>query len=186
MSLKTEAVIRDMRKSMDVIDKAEPIIREMLNGGKIIRIEGSDEEICRFLDTKCGTDYFQYYSSSDLTVGVASRVQYGRNWRTFTVRKSRESGSLTEYEKRKYAMIHGGIYPFLTMQMYVVNGEINGIGIVKTQDLFDYIENGHAHVRRTGIDKVGQADFYFCPWDDIKQKGYWLKEYAVKELKNCG
>jgi hypothetical protein len=179
MSLKSATVMRDMKNSMDVISKAEPIIKNLLNGGRIIRIEGSDEEICKFLDTKCGTDYFQYYQYYDLTVGVASRVQYGKNWRTFTVRKERESGNLTEFEKRKVAIENGGIYPFLTMQIYVVDGDINGIGIAKTKDLIEYIESGYANVTHTRSDKIGQAGFYYCQWDDFKEKGYWLKEYAA-------
>ena len=100
--------MQDMRKSMAFVDKAKPIIAKLLKGGEIMQVEGDDNEVCKMLDMTCGTDYFQVYNSLGLAWGVASRVQSinigGRPFNTFTVRKARESGVETEYEKRKRAI----------------------------------------------------------------------------------
>ena len=175
-----EYVMQDMRKSMAWLEKAKPIIADLLRGGKTIPVEGDDNEVCRILDMTCGTDYIHVYADSGLVVGVASRIQdMGRNWRTFTVRKERESGSATEWEKRKTAIKRGGIYPLLTMQGYVVGGQISGLAIVKTVDLMLYVDEGHAITRHTGADQNGQASFFVCPWDDMRGHGIKVLEFRA-------
>lgn len=119
----THAVMSDMRRSMNRVERARPIIANLLNGGEIIPVEGDDNEVCKLLDMTCGTDYLQAYKDKGLVWGVASRIQTVKRgfkpYNTFTVRKARETGATTEYEKRAYAIKHGGVYPFLTMQAYV-------------------------------------------------------------------
>ena len=95
----TQAVMIDMRQSMNRVERARPIIAELLNGGEIIPVEGDDNEVCKLLDMTCGTDYLQAYKDKGLVWGVASRIQIVRNgmkpYNTFTVRKARESGVST-------------------------------------------------------------------------------------------
>lgn len=170
-------VINDMRESMAWLEQAKPIIARLLNGGVTVPVEGDDNQVCKILDMTCGTDYIHVYAERGLVVGVASRIQdMGKNWRTFTVRKERDSGAKTEFEKRKYAIQKGGIYPLLTMQGYVVNGKIDGIAIVKTVDLMRYVDEGHATIRHTGADQNGQASFFVCPWDDMRKHGIRVLE----------
>lgn len=180
MSLdKTAVVISDMRTSMDYLVKAEPVIKQLLNGGEILPVEGSDDEVCKMLDLTCGIDYFHVYSNG-LTWGIASRMQpnCSKGWNTFTVRMKRESGAKTEYEKRKFAIDHNGEYPFLTMQGYFDrNNNVISLAIAKTVDVMNCVENDIGYYRHTGQDKTGQAEFYVIPWDKMKQAGYKVLIY---------
>ena len=180
--MQNEAWRDDMRKSMAFVDNARPIIAQLLNGGRIMQVEGDDNEICRMLDTTCGTDYFQVYEKSGLVYGIASRFQYGKNWASFTVRKARQSGAMTEYEKRRRAIERGGIYPFLTMQAYIdeKTGCVNALGIAKTTDLMEFVDFGLAQEQHTRHDKIGQAAFYVAYWDKMKQAGYNVMVYDTE------
>lgn len=175
-----KAVMGDMRKSMERVEKARPIIAELLNGGEIIPIEGDDSEICRLLDMTCGTDYVQAYKQKGLVWGVASRIQTIKQgykpYNSFTVRKERSSGALTEYEKRIYAIKHNGIYPFLTMQAYVDEDDnFLSVGVAKTTDILEFVENGFAYSNHTGAKQIGQASFFVCKWGEMQRRGYKVK-----------
>lgn len=180
--------MNDMRYSLQQVEKAKPIIKQLLNGGDIKTVEGSDNEICLMLDQTCGTDYFQVYGESDgqkngLVWGIGSRFQ--KTWHncqpfnTFTIRKSRASGAKTEFEKREYAMKHSGIYPHLTMHGYydATTGEILSLAIARTKDIWDCINKGYAKEQRTAYDQIGQATFYFIEWAEFKKHGYDIKIY---------
>ena len=173
----THAVMSDMRQSMNRVERARPIIAELLNGGEIIPVEGDDNEVCKLLDMTCGTDYLQAYKDKGLVWGVASRIQIVRSgmeqYNTFTVRKARESGASTEYEKRAYAIKHGGVYPFLTMQAYVDENEnFLSVGIAKTTDVMEFVEKGYAQTNHTGSNQIGQASFFVCRWNEMQNRGY--------------
>lgn len=190
-----KAVMNDMKYSLKQVERAKPIIKDLLNGGEIKAVEGEENEICKMLDLTCGTDYFQIYSKNDknldgLVWGVASRFQKVRHgfkpYNTFTIRRSRESGAATEYAKRKFAIKHGGTYPFLTMQGYYDSQteEILSLAIAKTTDIFDAIENGLYSIRETGYEQIGQATFFVVDWDVFKKNGYNLKLYQCNAAES--
>ena len=177
----------DMRKSMKFVKVAQPILKELLNGGEIMAVEGDDNEICKMLDMTCGTDYFHVYSDGGLVWGVASRVQEynpdtsSRPYNSFTVRKARDSGTVTEYEKRKKAIENGGVYPYLTMQAYINSKtqEVETLAIVRTQDLMEFVESGWAKERHTGAAQLGQAAFFVAYWDTMERVGYEVWKYSA-------
>ena len=173
-------VLKDMNESRNyVMEKIKPIVEKILPGWNLIQVEGNTNEVCKFLDISCGIDYLLRNDNNGFTYGVASRVQYGVNYRTVTVRKERESGVLTEFQKRNQAISIGAIYPQYSMQAYIVDENVSGLAIVKTIDLMNFIEKGFAETRRTNMDKIGQAEFYTCEWDKIKVCGYRVLEYGV-------
>lgn len=179
-------VMSDMRQSIQRVNSAAPIIRRLMKGGEIKTVEGDDNEICKLLDMTCGTDYLQVYKELGLVQGVASRVQTikdgFRPFNTFTVRKARESGATTEYEKRQYAIKHGGIYPYLTMQMYVSEDErVLSLGIAKTTDIMEFVEKGYADENHTGKEQIGQSAFYVVRWDEMINKGYKVLVWDDRE-----
>ena len=175
------AVTEDMKKSLNQVkDKIKPILAKLLPDWRLLRVEGKDEEVCKMLDMSCGIDYLLCSVNSCQIYGVASRVQYNRNYRTFTVRKDRESGAITEYEKRRQAMYFGTISPKYTMQAYIENEDVSGLGLTKTADLMNFIHEGHAQELKTKADKIGKAEFYVCSWDKMKKYGYKVIEYSIK------
>src|SRR5437762_25013 len=73
--------------------------------------------------------------------GIASRIQYGRSYPTFTLRYKRSSGAATEFEKRLYAIRHGAqgyIYPHLTIQAYISrpSGRLLAAAVTETSSLY--------------------------------------------------
>ena len=174
-------VSNDMHVSMSWIDKAKSIIESLLPGWKIVAIEGKDDEICRILDINCGIDYLLCSQKSSLAFGLASRVQYDHNYRTFSIRSKRDSGAKTEYEKRKVAIAVNALIPIYTMQIYIEDNQISGLAIAKTIDILEFIERGYAIKMKTSPSKKGQAEFYVCEWDMMKSLGYTVLEYDKQE-----
>lgn len=173
-----DVVMKDMDKSLRyVTEKITPVFKKIASEWDLIPVEGNSNEICKLLDMSCGVDYLMRSEKHDFVYGIASRVQYGTNYRTFTVRKERESGALTEFNKRVQAISIGAIYPHYTMQSYIVNDNVAGLAIIKTSDLMDFIKQGYAVQRCTNADKIGQAWFFVCKWDSIKQYGYKVFEF---------
>ena len=179
--------MKDLQFSLAQVEKARPIIKKLMGGGEIKPVEGRDDEICLMLDQNCGTDYFQIFGNGHkldgVVWGVGSRFQkvcHGcKPFDTFTIRKERESGAKTEFEKRKLAIERNGIYPYLTMHGYYdeSNGEILSLAIARTKDIWQCIEEGHADERHTGENQIGQAKFFYLYWDKVKNLGFPIKIY---------
>lgn len=178
---RTEKEIEVMRRIMwsaEYVKKAEPIIRDILRGGQIIRVEGKAEEVCKALDIVCGTDYVYVYPEIHHAWGIACRVQK-YDYANFTVRRATESGAVTELDKRRYAIRHRGIYPHLTMQIFVDDEAktIRRIGIARTEDIIDAIEHGLAKTGKVTKDNIGKNQFLFIDWRDMKAAGYNVQTY---------
>ena len=174
-------VMSDMQESMSWVERAKDVIGMLIPGWRVMAVEGRQDEICRILDVNCGVDYLLYSEKSSLVFGVASRVQYNKNYRTFTVRRARESGAVTEYDKRRTALAVNSIAPFYSMQMYIEDKKISGLAITRTDDLIKFIEAGRAEVKKTLSDKIGQANFYICRWDAMRDFGCTVLEYKGDE-----
>lgn len=166
---------QSMTKTMsDFNEKVLPVLNKNYPSMKFVEVEGkADNEITKDFDVYAGIDVYGVRLAVSDMIGIASRIQRSKKaWRTFTVRKERKSGSLTEYAKRKYAISKGSLYPMLTMQAYIEENDNVVIGIVRTKDLIEYIDKCEPKIRTTGSDKIGQASFFVCPWDDILKNGY--------------
>src|SRR5258707_12338511 len=108
--------------------------------------------------------------------GLASRIQWGDNWRSFTVRLERRTGLKTEKEKRISAFLQpqaGWLLPALTIQAYLTRpkpgGHLIEAGVIRTADLLDHmIRNPCPRARRDPEDGV-MFEPYF--WDDLAGLG---------------
>lgn len=135
-----------------------------------LEVLSNDNEIAKMFDVYCGID--AVYKDFHGIRGIASRIQKGKAWDTFTIRHERESGAKTEYEKRKYAIENNYFYPYLTLQAYVNDGKLLSMALAKTTDIFDMIEKGFSEKQRTGNGQIGQATFYVVRWLDMVEQGY--------------
>lgn len=192
---KEEHVYNDMSASVRRLMKAKPIIKKMLGGGDIVQVEEIDNEVCAMLDRSLGIDYFQVYEDKGkqpgFAWGLASRFQVGKSWDTFTIRKERESGASTEYDKRKKAIEKNGVYPYLTVQGYVSDDGlevIKSMAIARTKDIFECIDANLCSTNHTSKRQIGQAGFFVVKWDDMKGRypiviysNGVIKTYAVSE-----
>lgn len=182
---KTEAVYNDMADSVRRLMNARPTIKKMLGGGEIAQVEEIENAVCNMLDLKAGIDYFQVYGESEelkgVIWGISSRFQVGKSWETFTIRLERESGVMTEYEKRKIAIERNGEYPYLTIQGYVTDDgkeELTSLAIARTKDIFECIDSGYRTLQHTRHDKCGQSSFYVVKWEDMVRLGYPIVIYS--------
>jgi len=160
----------------------ECVLRDELSKtlkGELKVVEGiTIPEMAKLLDTLAGIDVW-YINKLNGMRGIASRIQTGVNYKTFTVRNKRKSGAKTEYEKRKIAIEKGYLYPYLTIQAYVSeNNELLSYAIAKTEDIINAIDNGLCYKNHTSKNQIGQAEFFVVKWYDMKKAGY---EIIIKE-----
>lgn len=112
------------------------------------------------LDTLAGVDL--WYVANREVYPVASRVQYGRAWNTFTIRYSRRSGVATEYQKRVTSILSGSLYPRITIQAYIQGGQLLAAAAVDTEHL---IHKATEHLHQIRVNGADGASFIYVSWD---------------------
>lgn len=180
---KTEYVFQDMSDSIKILRQATPIVKQLLNfdEGEVIDVENQDNDACQHLDMSCGIDYLLHLKRQGITQGAAWRAQVEHPtlgpFNSFTIRRERESGSMTEFEKRKISVKNNGIYPYYTIQAFYDQKFKNllSLGIAKTTDILECIDKGLWDEDETGKNKVGQAKFYIVWWNVMMKNGYNIK-----------
>jgi len=147
---------------------------EALIGGKMTSLEVIGGDIAIMLDTRAGVDLM--FARQEGLYGVASRVQWGKSYDTFTIRTKRSSGVDTELQKRIRQINTGAIYPKWTMQMYCnERGEDKplSIGICLTSDLYHFIVNNRRRCwENTNNDGTS---FVAVPWRKLQSAGIQMK-----------
>lgn len=187
-------VARDLEKSLNDLRRVviPTLVKHCPEFGRtdfrvIESPDNSRDELHRDLDVLAGIDAYQRWLSA--MRGIASRVQIGENYRTFTIRLSRPSQAKTEYEKRLTAIKRrdeGFLYPYWTVQAYMtsVGGELQSVGLARTDQLYLYVEareqNGHQFPRK----RAGQGGetFLYVSWDEYKASGNYFYEYPDPAL----
>ena len=150
-------------------------------------VEGDTADPLRFdLDALEGIDAFQ--RGTYALRGLASRVQWGTDYQTFTVRIARSNGSLTEFEKRLEVLHHleqGYLYPFWTIQAYVSRpgGVFYSVGATRTTDLYRFIEQCAREGTPLEQKQAGNGGetFLIVPWDTYLAAGLDLFHYVSPE-----
>ena len=147
----------------------QPRLLQLLPG-EMYPVEGEVHPTLRMLDMTGGVDYF-HVSRSGCIRGVASRNQWvDRNWATFTVRETRESGARTELAKRRAAVLHKGISPALTLQSYFSRQRgLLGFAVAREDDILGLIDQGFCTMKTTRPGQIGQATFAVVEWRDLIQ-----------------
>lgn len=144
------------------------------NNSYVIICEGDNDDLKSKMDKFAGIDMCTIDKDHQTVQGIASRVQEGPCWRTFTVRALTDHGSLgTEFRKRSQAIANGDMYPTWTIQAYVTrkisdpDKVICTIGIVRTKELFSYI-----------MDQL--SDQNFATWGDFRDA--ITSQYNINEI----
>jgi len=155
----------DLKKTIPALEQIPKLFFN--NEWQLESIENSSNVILKKLDTKCGIDWIIENDYHIIT--VASRIQFGKNWRSFTIREMRHTGSKTEFEKRMDAITKNYLYPLYTCQCYFdYDYKFLGGAIMKTKDLYNSLNNNCT---------IKKSDNYFRVkyFDDIKNEGYSIK-----------
>jgi len=180
----------DLGKSVkDFRDQVAPIIEDWTDSNNVSVEAVTDDEMADELDQTAGVDSWNV-KHEDIVRGVASRVQYVCNLPfdsppdTFTIRKERESGAKTEFEKRLHAIRKGGLYPHWTTQAYIdrPKGELLSLGRIRTKGLIEHIEEGsEENDDYYVVDPPGEASFYAVSWWRWKDIGKGVRTHKPYE-----
>lgn len=167
----------------------------------VVVCEGDQDDLKTKMDMYAGIDMCTIDKEHQVVQGIASRIQWGTCWRTFTIRALTDSGSFdTELKKRSMAIKKGDMYPTWTMQAYIRHDLQDDtkilctIGIIRTVDLFDYVMGEITDQHFTGDEffdalqnqfSIGEVDvrknyaggavFLTCNWDKLINHGVDIK-----------
>lgn len=164
---------RDLTDSTKAIQGIKDTVLPKLISGSLYSIEKSSNEILLWMDIYSGIDIVR--KNSDGLQGVASRVQFGHAYNTFTIRSERHTGAKTELEKRLKQIESGYFYPALTLQAYFddrIFMNLLSIAVIKTVDLYQAIVKGKKVYTQRSDNK-----FKFMHWHDLLGFGYPVKIY---------
>lgn len=159
----------DFGYASELTQKLLPILNKNIKGS-VVQTEHLKDKVATILDQYSGIDGL--YKKDGIS-GLALRCQdcQTKNWRTFTIRYSRHTGSKTEYEKRLESIISGNeFYPHYTCQAYFDDKKnLLGAGFVFTVDLFEiaqkydpFKEYGSIYLQTNGND---DNTFIVVPFD---------------------
>lgn len=154
----------DAAKSLQSFEKfTAPALRHALNAKKILSTERHNNALEKALDTLAGIDGF-IVDVDDWIFSFSSRVQFGHNYETFTIRRSRTNEKLTEHDKLSRARRTHAPMPTFTVQTFVDTDEKAAVvAIVETVALLKYVDK-HPDQWRTA--PTGET-FYYCPWREL-------------------
>lgn len=149
-----------------------PVLRQALNAKTILPTEptasGYDSDLAAALDMRAGIDGFFVDGDNDI-YAYASRVQFGQNYGTFTLRRSRPTGARTEFNKLVHARQVQAPMPTFHIQNYVdADGQNATVAIVETLELLRYVYKHRDQWRRAD----GGETFYVAPFDDVAAQVY--------------
>lgn len=143
-----------------------PAIREAIGGGELIPVESvTSTGFAAKLDQIAGIDAWVIQQDAHM-FGLASRVQWpdgrpGWPYKTFTIRMSRPTGSVTEFAKRKQQIAtDGSLYPRWTCHAYVAEGALVTAAFALTKHVIKAVEMNIGR-ERTVYDGV---KFWAVPW----------------------
>lgn len=160
----------------------EPLLKNYFGAESESRLVNMKESKTDFdLDSKNSIDGFLKIGEKEYAFGL--RIQPGENYKSFTIRKSRESGKKTEYEKICNNIKNEKLYPYFFIQAYVYRRTVSSCAFCRTIDLIDYIKAGKAEVKITGKDQIGQAKFFVIYWRDLIKLGVKIRVYTKE--KGC-
>ena len=152
---------QDAARSIRAFQKfVAPALRRF-GARKILPTEYHQDGLARTLDLIAGVDGL-IVDRDNLVFGYASRVQFdGKNYESFTIRRSRPNGTKTEFEKLTNPMT---IKPAYHVQTFVDENESRAVvAIAETWRLIKYTLE-HPNQWRTAN---GGETFYFVPWSKL-------------------
>jgi hypothetical protein len=162
----------NQRQAVNDFDIIKPILNKIGFSGEFYLVEGDNHPLAKSLDTLSGIDTW-YFHKSKWCRGMASRIQRdGKDWSSFTVRRA------TEFYKRSNAIKNNFLYPYYTMQAYIVDGIVSSLAIAKTKDVISYITKYKVPVKQNSDDG---NEFYIVFWDDMVKAGFNIKIYKSKD-----
>ena len=151
----------DAAKSLRGFEKfTAPVLKAAFGTNKIYSTERHDNELAKVLDRNAGIDGF-VVDRNGAIFAFASRVQVGRNFQTFSIRRSRPSGKLTEFNKLANAL---QLKPSYHVQTFVdADEQAATVALAETPDVIEQIYRNPNQWRTTSDNET----FFFIPWRNL-------------------
>ena len=192
MNNQNNATVNITDSAHDFIRVVWPAIKLKCGGGELIPVETvTDSKFTKLLDMKAGIDAWQLHRKNGVR-SLASRIQWGCKFKSFTQRASIISGAETEIHKRlkTFRNKNGYLFPYLTIQAYLCaprrEGELIYVCIVKTEDLYQYInyriENNLSLDRQINPEDGNRFDIIWV--NALKKHGIKVHEVENEKWKN--
>ena len=131
----------DSKAAIKATDSIMPLLNKIFKGECV-----SNEKTKNNLDLMHGIDIIvNNVAGRDEPIYVGARCQFGTNYKGFTLRFKRTTGTKTEIEKRIEQIESGELYPHFTYQAFFehyekgVKPKLLSIAVMKTKDLFKEI-----------------------------------------------
>lgn len=168
----------------------------VIGGGELKPVEAvSIESFKDDLDLLAGIDAWQIVRQTPMVRGLASRVQWGSNHQTFSIRYSLPSGQPTEFHKRQQAIQNkdqGHLFPHLTVQAYLERqgGCLRSAAVITTEALIGaaarLVELGVAiNSRRPELyGSIGNSDgtsFLYMSWSYLSHMNILASENIYRD-----
>lgn len=115
------------------------------------------------------------------TFGIASRVSFGKNYSTVTIRRSRPNGAETEYAKILRAMASDGLKPKYHCQAYV--GEDEKSAIVAITLTVEQVHIIKLNPSRWRTNKDGET-FFYTPFNELDCLQVYRVDAGGKHVEN--
>jgi hypothetical protein len=147
----------DLKDSTRAIQSIKDTVLPSLISGSVYSIENAKNEILIWMDMYSGIDMVRKNNTG--LQGIASRVQFGQAYNTFTIRSERHTGAKTEMSKRLEQIAQGYFYPAFTLQAYFddrIYMNLLSIAVIKTVDLYAAIAKGSTMLN--GVPRVGHQE----------------------------
>lgn len=185
------------RSTKDLVTVVWPRIKDEIGGGRLEVVESvADKSFADDLDQRAEVDIFQVLPNG--MRGLASRIQWGKPYNTFSVRSWRSTGGETELEKRLRAINHkdkGWVYPHITIQAYLSKGNpvkfLSGAAI-QTEFLirkaFEVFNSGESKYPDFGLNQAKDSDgsiqkFVFLGFDWLEKQGAPLRIFHGERME---
>lgn len=171
---------QDADKSIRGFEKfVKPVLKTRFGTGKIFSTERHDSELATLLDQNAGIDGV-IVDSDGWTYSFSSRVQFGKNFAAFSIRRTRKSGAITEWDKLNN--------PLQTKPSYHIhcfvdeNEQAATVAIIETAELVKYV---HEHLDQWRVTSDGEETFYYAPFDEVAAQIYRVVAGQVFEKKKA-
>ena len=154
---------QDQEKSLRGFEQfIAPTLKKALGASAIYSTERHNSDLETRLDYDFGIDALIIIDGT--IYPVASRVQSGTNYETFSLRRSRPSGTTTEISKLTQAQRIQAPMPTYHVQGFVdKDGQAATVAVIETIELLKYIDK-HPDQWRTA--PTGET-FYYCKWREL-------------------
>ena len=147
----------------------------------ILSTERQDSELATLLDMKAGVDGVLLTDDGQI-FNYASRIQFGVNYGAFSIRRSRPTGTPTEYKKLLRAQKTGAAMPFVHIQTFVAEDEQSAVvAIALTSNLLQYVDKHQDKWRKTSDGET----FYYIPFEDVAAQIYYVNSNGNVQKKNA-